>query len=267
MTVPMERVRTHRIAHMWNVQPYVPSTILIGYGVFILSLRLRGVMTWYINPTYVLPTTVAAIVLLGIGAFGVLRAQRQSSVQVGDCCGDDCGCAEPPRHLATYALLALPLALAAIFPPRSLAAFSAHQRGPQIAGASLIHGSAPVSRVSLSVDTRSFSMMDWVGALSADPNPHDYLHKPVRITGMVLTGSGNVPPGTFMVMRYLVTCCIADARPVGLIVQQSAGTIVRDNQWVTVNGTMAIAHVSGQETAVVHPTQTKIIPSQDPYMY
>ena len=263
MTVRVEHSRARTWPRSIDLRPFLPSFLLGGYGVFILSLFARGVMTWYINPGYVWSTTLAGAVLCGIGAVGVVRRRSPAC----ESCGTDCSCGESSPRLWTYALLSLPLFLALIFPPRGLAAFSANERGPQIAGISSVHGLGAMKRVSLSVDTRSFSMQDWVGALSADPNPRDYKGKPVRVSGMVLHASASVPAGYVMVMRYLVTCCIADARPVGVIVKDTSHGALRDNQWVTVTGTMDAAKEGGQLVTVVNPTAIVRTKSGNPYIY
>lgn len=266
MTVRQERLHSRRVAIRLDLNRFLPSFILAGYGIFILSLFLRGVMSWYINPNYVAPTTLAGAVLVGLGAVGLAR--RQSAVCAHGCCDDgSCGCAEPSPRVWTYALLCVPLMLALLFPPRSLAAVSANQRGPQIAGLTSVRGAATLRRVSLSINTLQFSMQDWVGALSADPNPHDYLGKPVRISGLFLHDPASAPPGYIMVLRYLVTCCIADARPVGLIVKDTTHGSIADNQWVTVSGTMGVASYQGQQIAVVEPKQIQATKSESPYIY
>lgn len=265
MTVHLDRARARTTAWPFDLRPFLPSFLLGGYGIFILSLFFRHVMTWYINPGYVWSTTLAGGVLLGIGAVGMAR-RRAPSCESCDT-DSDCGCAEAPTHVWKYALLSLPLVLALIFPPRGLAAFSANERGPQIAGVNAVHGVTAMRRVSLSVDTRSFSMQDWVGALSADPNPRDYKGKPVRVSGMILHASASVPAGYVMVMRYLVTCCIADARPVGVIVKDTSHGALRDSQWVTVTGTMGSANDAGQQVTVVNPTGIVRIKSGNPYIY
>jgi putative membrane protein len=124
-----------------------------------------------------------------------------------------------------------------------------------------------VKRVSLSVDTSTFTMQDWVGALSADPNPKDYAGKPVQISGIVLHSAASMPPGYIMVMRYQVTCCIADARPVGLIVKDTSHGALKDNQWVHVSGVMSSARYEGDSIAIVSPKVMKPIKASDPYMY
>jgi uncharacterized repeat protein (TIGR03943 family) len=263
MTVHLEHSRARTLPGSIDVKPFLPSFLLGGYGVFILSLFARGVMTWYINPGYVWSTTLAGAVLCGIGAIGLARRRATTC----ESCATDCGCGEPSPRIWTYALLSLPLVLALVFPPRGLAAFSANERGPQIAGISTVHGLGAMRRVSLSVDTRSFSMQDWVGALSADPNPRDYKGKSVRVSGMVLHASASVPAGYVMVMRYLVTCCIADARPVGVIVKDTSHGTLRDSQWVTVTGTMGAAKDDGQLVTVVNPTAIVRTKSGNPYIY
>jgi putative membrane protein len=265
VTVRLERSPARAWPRSLDVRPFLPSFLLGGYGVFILSLFARGVMTWYINPGYVWSTTLAGAVLCGIGAVGLTRRQATTCESCGTDC--DCGCGESSPRAWTYGLLSLPLFLALIFPPRGLAAFSANERGPQIAGISAVHGIGAVRRVSLSVDTRSFSMQDWVGALSADPNPRDYKGKPVRVSGMILHASASVPAGYVMVMRYLVTCCIADARPVGVIVKDTSHGALRDSQWVTVTGTMGSANEGGQQVTVVNPTRIVRTKSSNPYIY
>jgi putative membrane protein len=265
MTVRMERARAQSLALRVDLRVFLPSFLLAGYGIFILSLFVRNVMTWYINPGYVWATTLAGAVLVAMGAVGFIH---RPAATCGSCDAEcRCGCGQPSPRLWTYALLSLPLVLALIFPPRGLAAFSANERGPQIAGVSAVRGVSAMHRVSLSVDTRSFSMQDWVGALSADPNPRDYQGKPVRVSGMVLHASASVPAGYIMVMRYLVTCCIADARPVGVIVKDSSHGALKDNQWVTVTGTMSSASDAGQQVTVVKPTTIVPIKSGNPYIY
>lgn len=266
MTIGVQRLRAHSTGWHLELARYLPALLLAAYGIFILSLYVRGVMTLYINPSYVLPTTLAGIVLVGLSVAAFVRAPA-AHCDCDECASGECSCETVTPRIWPYALLALPLLIAVVFPPHSLAAFSAKQRGLQIAGVTTVSNSATLHRVSLSVDTRSFTMQDWVGALSADPNPRDYLGKPVIVSGMILHSPGSVPTGYIMVIRYQVTCCIADARAVGLVVKDSSGGALQDNQWVSVTGTMGAASDSGQQIAVVLPKSITKIKSQNPYMY
>lgn len=267
MTVSTQQLRARGSALRLDLARVAPPILLAGYGILILSLFARNVLSWYINPVYIAPTTLAGAVLVGLAVAGFLRRDRVRAEACCDSDGDGCGCAEPTPHIRSYVILAIPLVLGAIFPPRGLAAFSANERGTQLAGVSMVHGAAAVKRVSLSVNTKTFSMSDWVGALSGDPNPRDYQGKPVIVSGLVVHNPASVPPGYLMVIRYLVTCCIADARPVGLVVRDTSHGALKDNQWVTVTGTMAGVQYQGQSIAVVKPTSMKPTKSQSPYIY
>jgi len=266
MTIRIERLQARRAALRVDLARFLPPFLLAGYGVFIVSLFVRHVMTWYINPAYVWPTTAAGVVLLGLAIFAV--AHRTDTAGEGEACctSDACGCGQPSARLWPYVGLCIPLLLAVVFPPRSLASFAALQRGPEIAGMTTIHGAPTFHRVSLSVDTSTFSLQDWAGALSADPNPRDFMGKPVAITGMVLHSSGSVPPGYLMVLRFQITCCIADARPVGLVVRDTSRGALKDNQWVKVIGRMGAASYQGQKLAVVEPRQIVPTKAGNPYM-
>lgn len=262
MTVRVDHLVTRRVHLRADLAHYAPSVILAGYGIFILSLWVRNDLTLYINPTYVWPTVLAGFVLL------VLAIARLLPGRVAACsCDDGCGCDAAPTHLWPYVVLSGPLLLAAVLPPASLAAFSARQRGPEVAGLSVVNMGVPVKHVSLSVDTRTLSLQDWAGALSADPNPSDYLNKPVNVTGIVIHNPGSVPVGTIMVIRYQVTCCIADARPIGMIVVDTSHGELKDNQWVRVTGKMGEMNFEGQKVAVVEPSALTPTKSGNPYIY
>jgi uncharacterized repeat protein (TIGR03943 family) len=264
VTIRIERLRVGSAKSRLDIAHYAPSFLLAGYGIFVLSLYARGALTLYINPTYVWPTTLAGGVLLLVAG---ARLCQRPALACGHMGCDDCGCAPPGVRLWPYAALCVPLLLAALFPPQSLADFSAKQRGPQMAGLTAIQGVGSVKRVSLSVDTKTFTMQDWVGALSADPNPKDYTGKPVWVSGIVLHDPASMPPGYIMVMRYQVTCCIADARPVGLIVKDTSHGALKDNQWIQVDGSMGATRYQGDSVAVVQPRTIKVIKAGDPYMY
>jgi uncharacterized repeat protein (TIGR03943 family) len=264
VTVRIERLRVVSNRRRVDVAHYAPSFLLAGYGLFVLSLYLRNDLNLYINPMYTWPTVAAGVVLLMVSA---VRLMGTRTLACGHGGGDGCACTQPSVRLWPFLALSVPLLLAALIPPQSLAGFSALQRGPQLAGVAAIQGVGSVRHVSLSVDTKTFTMQDWVGALSADPNPKDYDGKPIVLSGIVVHDPASVPPGYIMVIRYQVTCCIADARPVGLIVKDNSHGALKDNQWVLLTGVMGQTRYQGDAIPVVEPRTMKVIKAGDPYMY
>jgi len=91
------------------------------------------------------------------------------------------------------------------------------------------------------------SLTDWVRLLRSQPDPSLYAGDPVRISGFVLPQPGEPP----QLARLLVRCCLADATPVGLPVRWPAGRQPRADQWLAVEGTMAMEERNGQSRSVV----------------
>ena len=102
------------------------------------------------------------------------------------------------------------------------------------------------------------SLTDWVRLLRSQPDPSLYAGDPVRISGFVLPQPGEPP----QLARLLVRCCLADATPVGLPVRWPAGRMPRADQWLSVEGTMAIEERNGQSRSVV--VAQRITPSARP---
>ncbi len=47
------------------------------------------------------------------------------------------------------------------------------------------------------------------------------------------------------VFRYLVTCCVADAQPVGVFVSSDIGSHIKNNQWVRAAGQVELRNMDG----------------------
>jgi uncharacterized repeat protein (TIGR03943 family) len=112
-------------------------------------------------------------------------------------------------------------------------------------------------------DTLSFvvppaqrSLTDWVRLLRSQPDPRLYVGDPVRISGFVLP----VPDGPPQIARLLVRCCLADATPVGLPVRwpDDEATPATD-QWLAIEGQMAVEPHAGGERLVVVPQRIEPI--------
>jgi uncharacterized repeat protein (TIGR03943 family) len=100
------------------------------------------------------------------------------------------------------------------------------------------------------------SLTDWVRLLRSQPDPNLYAGDPVRISGFVWPQQGDSPH----LARLLVRCCLADATPVGLPVRWPAGRPPQADQWLAVQGTMAVEERNGQSRSVVVAERITPIP-------
>lgn len=101
------------------------------------------------------------------------------------------------------------------------------------------------------------SLTDWVRLLRSQPDPRLFVGDPVRISGFVLPMEGEPP----QLARLLVRCCLADATPVGMPVRwPTTSPLPRADQWLALEGRMALESKPGGERLVVVPTQIREIP-------
>ena len=89
-----------------------------------------------------------------------------------------------------------------------------------------------------------------VSILDLIKQPQDYQDKWVTTEGMALrqeTFSKDenfkpeaVMPGSFILFRFMIVCCVADSQPLGVIVKYAKASTVHDNDWYRVTGRFSL---------------------------
>lgn len=93
------------------------------------------------------------------------------------------------------------------------------------------------------------TLTEWVRLLRSQQDPDLVDGNPVNISGFVWT-QRNGPP---LIARLTVRCCLADATPAGLAVDWPDGFEPTTNQWLAIQGEMAVTMRNEQRVAVVIP--------------
>ena len=93
------------------------------------------------------------------------------------------------------------------------------------------------------------TLTEWVRLLRSQQDPDLVDGNPVNISGFVWTQQSGPP----LIARLTVRCCLADATPAGLPVHWPEGFIPNTNQWLSIQGEMAVAMRNEQRVAVVMP--------------
>lgn len=75
----------------------------------------------------------------------------------------------------------------------------------------------------------------WVSQLGSHPDASWWVGQHVTLVGFV-SGQSGMPARSFVVGRYLVTCCVVDATMLGFPVQIDRGRIPVQGSWVQVRG-------------------------------
>jgi len=230
---------------------FVRSGVVLGTGVLIAKLLVTGQIHYYLSPTFDGLTAVTGLVLGGMGALELWRALRRSPSVQAEHGGLDA--------MLSLGVLAVPLVAGLLLSPRAL-------------GVSGL-GGTPVSRLVLAFDTEQ------AATPSKAPAPRQpiadvgdlmaYLRRagmggvgqPVRALGLVAR-SEDLPPNEFVLVRYTIVHCVADAQPLGFLVVAPDAVNVRGDQWVEVDGTLA-SELRGVDR-LVGIQASRIVPTDEP---
>ena len=97
--------------------------------------------------------------------------------------------------------------------------------------------------------------------LLADPERFD--GKRVAAEGMVYR-SANDGENTFMLFRFAVVCCAADALPLSVAVKTDAAMTLNNDSWLRVEGVFKLGTINGRQVASIAADSIQPIPVPPP---
>jgi uncharacterized repeat protein (TIGR03943 family) len=242
------------------------TIILIGLGLFLYSRLLSGAITFYINRRFTWLTWGAALALL---IMGIVQGQRLLAMRsraarpVQPRQARDSASSGHGLPVWSYLALLIPLLLGVVIPPQPLGASVAGNRGLTSA-AGIAQGEA-ISSVD-NVPARR-DILGWLRAFGPEPAPEAFAGQTVDVVGFVYRDE-EMPADQFMVARFLIVCCVADAIPVGLPVHYAEAAHLELDTWVRVRGTFVAGEVWGEWLPVIAAEEVAVVsqPAQ-PYLY
>ncbi|KAB8334953.1 TIGR03943 family protein [Scytonema tolypothrichoides VB-61278] len=254
--------------------PWLDVLAIAAWGILILKYWVTNKLNLLIHPDYFWLAIVGAIGLITIAFFKtqqLLQRGRQITPNV--------------QHLTLFppgwssALVLTAAILGLIITPQVFASQTALQRGvTDLMGATRakpqttpdqLQGKRPQPqpfRASSPLEERT--LVGWVRTLNVYPEPDAYTGQKVKVQGFVIH-----PPDLgkehLLLARFVITCCAADAYPVGLPVKLKES---RDNYpadtWLEVEGQMVTENLANKRQLTIDATSLKKIPQpKDPYTY
>jgi putative membrane protein len=238
--------------------------ILIGFALFLTNSIMNGTLLFYINRRFAWLTWVATVLLVLI-AFAYQRTTRvrhRQDQDHGDVHHHHDHCQGSESVWTALALVALPLLLGVLVPPQPLGAQAVGGREVNTDGVGLDNDEAVLARAATERD-----ILDWLRAFSAAENPAALSGQEARVVGFVYRDD-TFTDELFMVSRFVVSCCVADATAVGLIVSWPGSRGLPLDSWVEVHGVFQQAQLEGELGPIlvaddVRPTN----PPNQPYLY
>ncbi len=116
-----------------------------------------------------------------------------------------------------------------------------------------------------SLDSGQITLIDVAAAQSSKEGQaalQRHAGEAVTFEGLVTTEAG-AGPGEFLLTRFIITCCVADATIAQVKVVDAPPGALQDNQWVSVTGKL---YPLGSDILVDASTVTPIPQPEHPYL-
>lgn len=259
------------------------AATLIALGLFLCTRLLNDVILFYINSRFNWLVIFGGIAMLLIGtSYAVLKLRSRSANaahQHDEHCDHDHDHDHDHHHEHEHGspvtwsglLIALmPLLLGVVVPPQALGAdaLATRQLNLQSWHAGAVDVALRDNRHAGLLDGEK-TIIEWLVEFSNTPRSElaDAIDgEPVAVTGFVYHDE-RFGANQFMVTRYVVTCCVADAQPLGLIVEAD-GDLPPFDSWVAIEGYFDTITFDGQPSpAVVANDIRPMSEPRQPYIY
>jgi len=242
--------------------PWLDALAITAWGILMLRYWLTNKLNLLIHPNYFGLVIVGGISFIIIGLFKMqeLWQRRRRDVTPNT------------QHISLFppgwgsALLLTTTILGFIITPQVFASDKALQRGVT---ADLL-GSARVKPQAFRATVRpeERSLVDWVRTVNVYPEPDSYTGQKVKVQGFVIHPP-DIGKEYLFLARFVLTCCAADAYPVGLPVKlQNNQERYSPDTWLEVEGQMVTETLAEKRQLTIAATSLKKIPQpQNPYSY
>ena len=238
--------------------PWLDVLAIMAWGILLLKYWLNGKLALLIHPDYfwlVIVTSIALLTISGLKGYSLLRRRRTTA---------------PLAHITLLppglsgGLLLATAILGLVVTPRVFASQTAIQRG--VTDSITLTRSQPQAFHS-SRRPEERSLIDWVRTLTVYPEPDAYTGQKVKVQGFVIHPP-ELPKDYLLLSRFVITCCAADAYPVGLPVKLPQQQAYPADIWLEVEGQMDTEDLAGKRQLTINARSITQIPEpQNPYAY
>jgi putative membrane protein len=233
-------------------QEGLKSAVMLGMGLYLAALFLTNRLSNYINLQFGWLTLMSAVLLIGMGAWSLWQMRRPTSF----------GTVHLPIQLSSLFVLSIPLLLGVLVPSQPLSA-SAITGGVSL---NPVGGATVQSYVKPPLER---NILEWLREFSNTSNPAAFDGLQVDVVGFIYR-EPDMAANQFMVARFTMSCCVADAFAIGLPIEVEDESIaaLADGTWIRVRGTLKAGTFNGSAVPIITPTEIEPINTPDqPYLY
>jgi uncharacterized repeat protein (TIGR03943 family) len=238
--------------------PLLKSLVLVGLGGYFVLLWVRGDLNNYVNARYGWLTVLAGLLCFALGIHGISMALRGLRSHAHAGWGDH---VHLPPSWSVLAIVGVPLLLGVLVPSQPLGAQAVDSDRALDVG---VFEAAAIP----ATDSLQWTVLDWLRAGSAGGPPERINGKEADLIGFVYRREDD-PKGSFVVMRFLMVHCAADAYAVGMPVLWADAPALPIDSWVRVRGTVNVGAYRDQTLPILTATfvEANVERPQQPYLY
>lgn len=250
--------------------------VMLSLAYFLFSRITSGTLFFYINNRFAWLTFLAVIGFFVVALGYLYRARLvrdmlaagQDDEHHHDHAHEhDHGHGHTHEHNLSrvgLALVMLPVVLGLLVPASPLGATAMGNR--EVSVGRLSSAMAPRdSRIASS--NREKNLLDWLMTFDRSADPAAFDGQEAKLTGFVYRDSRH-GDDTFMLSRFVVSCCVADATPIGLIVRWPEAGALASDQWIEVAGNFEAGEFDGRAMPLlIADTITPTAMPNQPYLF
>jgi putative membrane protein len=202
----------------WNATRVAGSLVIAAWAGLFWFLWITGRDAYYLSERTMWVVPVAAILLTAAAAGRLLTARTTRDEPISR------------KELGVMAAMVVPVLLIVSLPPATLGTFSAGKRATFSGGG--------LATTASDIGSGELTLVD-VAAAQTTPDGERALARrageTVAFVGFV-TRYDDTPADEFLLTRYVVSCCVADATVAQVRVVNVTPGAFADNEWVEVHG-------------------------------
>ena len=226
---------------------YQALTIFI-WLVFLFIVEATGKLQIYINKKFFPFTILGSFILLVLFIVKLRKIKKEHSEKIDII------------SFLSFLLFLFPVLLATIVRPGNLPVLAAGKRGisQEFTGGDVM----AILKEQLEMEG-NYKKMNIKQLLTFSKNkPEEINGKDVSVEGFVYK-QNNEKQG-FMLVRFLITCCAADATPLGVEIVYQNSEQLKQDEWVKVYGK---CNIEGNRVVILADQVKKTQPPPDVYLY
>ncbi len=256
------------------MQTLLKALILIATGLFLYSRVLNDSILFYINQRFVTLTVAASVGFILVAVSYYRRSLGQAAHEhnhdhdhehdhdhahapEGD---DDHG----NLTWVGWLIVAIPVVFGLLVRPQPLGASAVSNREVNVSALTSVTAPESEGRINLQVGEKT--IVDWLVDFQHQ-EPAEFVGEEAHVIGFVYRDE-RFAEDSFMVGRFILSCCVADASPVGLIVRWPEAQEFPADQWVEVRGHFEVGTFEGVELPILVADEIILTDAPaNPYLY